>query len=72
MKEDSEVSTYVTMLEAMCKWGKISDITELICDWLEATLIVEDEENTSSGKVCLKVLVSCEILEYKKKMNPQP
>ena len=36
--DNCQQENYGPMLEAMCKWGKLSDVLELITDWLESAL----------------------------------
>jgi pentatricopeptide repeat protein len=36
---------YATMLQAMCKWGKVQSILDLINEWLESALVTETDAN---------------------------
>ena len=48
-REDHTEDDYGMILECMCKWNKAGELLELISDWLEAGLKLEDD--VAPGKV---------------------
>ncbi|KAL5010913.1 hypothetical protein ScPMuIL_013218 [Solemya velum] len=41
---------YTPLLEACCKWGRSSDVLELIGDWLRSALVPKTKQATDGGK----------------------
>ena len=50
MDSDAVTADYSVMLEAMCKWGKVQDVIELVNGWLEQVLVIEDVAASVGGK----------------------
>lgn len=64
MSTDNTQQDYSAMLECMCNWGKVSDLLELIGEWLDAGLAGHCEEDKAN-----KVSVDFEIFSSKPYTN---
>ncbi|KAM9387522.1 condensin-2 complex subunit G2 [Phaethornis superciliosus] len=51
----ADQSKYVTLIDCMCRWGKVGHILELICDWLSDTLVQRKSIKTSERRVRIHV-----------------
>ena len=49
LSSDSIPNDFGTVLESMCKWGKIGDVLELISDWLADSLATEGSSSNSQA-----------------------
>ena len=56
---DCVPNDYGTILESMCKWGKIGDVLEMISDWLTVSLATEAASSSvaTSGGAKVNILV---------------
>ena len=60
LSADCVPNDYGTILESMCKWGKIGDVLEMISDWLTASLATEAASSSvaTSGGAKVSILVN--------------
>ncbi|NXU72326.1 CNDG2 protein, partial [Oreotrochilus melanogaster] len=51
----ADQSKYDTLIDCMCRWGKVGHVLELICDWLSDTLVQRKSIKTSERRVRIHV-----------------
>ncbi|XP_077993869.1 condensin-2 complex subunit G2-like [Glandiceps talaboti] len=66
---DSKEEYYGILLDCLCRWGRISDVFELITDWLKAGLNTNHTEPPSATKSKRKTKKS---VKFNEPVEPQP
>lgn len=54
MTSDNVLEDYESLLESICKWGRVDDVLELTCDWLEAAFNSTDPHHKVPALPCCK------------------
>ena len=61
MTEKNSTEEYGPLIESLCKWKKVGDITELLCDWLSPVLVPKDSSQVRHFTISNYLIISIKL-----------